>query len=368
MNAQPVSTGRHVKAGSVKSGPRPPAQTQLAGLIFSVLLLDRELRIAEANPSAENLLGRSSKRLTGTRITDLIDFGTTGLQERLAAEDHQLVARGVVAVVGGERRRFNLTVSPMATHPGWKVMSLSDGSRDDVSDEGEKENTVGAPAVLAHEIKNPLAAIRGAGQLLARRVDEKDRPLAAMISVEVDRIARLVDRMQKLGSNTPDPVAPFNLHEAVRNAMATVRAGAPPNVTLSEEFDPSLPQVLASQDALEQVMINLLSNACDACSGMEIGEIMVKTRFVSGLAMSAIRLGRSVRVPIEVSVIDNGPGVDPKLADRMFEPFVTAKKGGQGLGLALVKKLLADMDGRIGYSRDDRAGLTHFRINLPVAK
>lgn len=363
MSSEPVKAGL-----SVRSGPRPPAQIQMAGMIFSVLLLDRDLRIAEANPAAESLFGRSSKRLTGMVVTDLVDFGIVGIQERLAIEDQQLVARGVIAIVDGERKRFNLTVSPMVSHPGWKVLSLSDGSRDDVSGEGEKESTVGAPAVLAHEIKNPLAAIRGAGQLLARRVDEKDRPLAALISDEVDRIARLVDRMQKLGSNTPDPVAPFNLHEAIRNAMATVRAGAPANVTLSEEFDPSLPPVLASQDALEQVMINLLSNACDACSVMESGEIIVKTRFIGGSAMSAIRLGRSVRVPIEVTVIDNGPGVAPQLAERMFEPFVTAKRGGQGLGLALVKKLLADMDGRIGYSRDDKAGLTHFRINLPVAK
>lgn len=349
-------------------GPRPPADTQIAGMIFAVLLLDRDLRIGEANPAAESLLGRSRKRLIGLHVTKLIDFGTVGIQDRLMVEDQQLVARGVYAFVGGERKRFNLTVSPMPSHPDWRVMSLSDGGYDDVAGEGDKEGLVGAPAVLAHEIKNPLAAIRGAGQLLARRVAEKDRPLAAMISDEVDRIARLVDRMQKLGSNTPDPVAPFNLHEAVRNALATVRAGAPANVTLAEEFDPSLPPVLASQDALEQVIINLLSNACDACRGNESGHITVKTRFVSGLAMSAIRLGRSIRVPIEITVSDNGSGVDPKLADRMFEPFVTAKKGGQGLGLALVKKLLADMDGRIGYTRDDRAGLTHFRINLPVAK
>ncbi len=363
MTSEPAKVGR-----SFQPGPRPPAQTQLAGMIFAVLLLDRDLRIAEANPAAESLFGRSSNRLTGMLITDVVDFGDVGIPQRLVIEDQQLVARGVIAMVAGERKRFNLTVSPMASHPGWRVMSLSDGSRDDVSGEGEKENMVGAPAVLAHEIKNPLAAIRGAGQLLARRVDEKDRPLAAMISDEVDRIARLVDRMQKLGSNTREPVAPFNLHEAIRNALATVRAAAPDNVTLGEEFDPSLPPVLASQDALEQVMINLLSNACDACLGLESGETNVKTRFVSGLAMSAIRLGRSIRVPIEITVIDNGPGVDPALADRMFEPFVTAKKGGQGLGLALVKKLLADMDGRIAYSRDDKAGLTHFRINLPVAK
>lgn len=362
-------TSDTVEAGHcARQGPRPPAKAQLAGMIFAVLLLDRNLRIAEANPAAESLLGRSSKRLIGTLVTDLINFSEVGIQERLAIEDQQLVARGVYASVGGERKCFYLTVSPIPSHQGWRVMSLADCGYGDMTGEGEKENAVGAPAVLAHEIKNPLAAIRGAGQLLARRVEAKDRPLANLISVEVDRIARLVDRMQKLGSNTPDPVAPFNLHEAIRSAMATVRASAPQNVVLSEEFDPSLPPVLASQDALAQVIINLLSNACDASSGNESGEIIVKTRFVSGLAMSAIRLGRSVRVPIEVTVSDNGPGVNPKLADRMFEPFVTAKKGGQGLGLALVKKLLADMDGRIGYSRDDRAGLTHFRINLPVAK
>lgn len=363
MSIRPLTAGR-----SVQPGPLPSARTQVAGLIFAVLLLDRDLCIVQANPAAESLFSRSSRRLIGAQITNLIDFGASGIQERLAVEDQQLVARGINGLVGGERKRFNLTVSPMPSYPGWKVMSLSDGSRDDLSDEGEKEGMVGAPAVLAHEIKNPLAAIRGAGQLLARRVDDKDRPLAAMICTEVDRIARLVDRMQKLGSTTPAPVAPFNLHEAIRNALATVRAGAPVNITLGEEFDPSLPPVLACRDALEQVMINLLSNASDACSQMEHGKIIVKTRFVSGLGMSAIRLGRSVRVPIEVTVIDNGPGADPALAERMFEPFVTAKKGGQGLGLALVKKLLADMDGRIAYSRDDRAGLSQFRINLPVAK
>ena len=356
----------------VQQGDRPVAQVQIAGLIFAVLLLDRDLVITEANPAAESLLGRSTKRLIGTRITELVDFSQSRLEERLLASDQQLIARGVAAMVGDERKRLNLTVSPLPSNPGWRVISLSDGGRDDMGGEAEMESAVGAPAVLAHEIKNPLAAIRGAGQLLARKVDEKDRPLAVMICDEVDRIARLVDRMQKLGSNTPAAVGPFNLHEAIRNAMATVRAAAPQGVELVEEFDPSLPAVLANQDALEQVLINLLSNAAEACSGKSGaqtgGQIIVKTRFVSGLALSAIRLGNTVRVPIEITVSDNGPGIDPHLEPRIFEPFVTGKKGGQGLGLALVKKLVADMDGRIGHTRDDRAGLTHFRINLPIAK
>ncbi len=352
----------------VRQGDRPVAQVQIAGLIFAVLLLDKDLVIAEANPAAESLLGRSSKRLIGLKITDLIDFGESRIQERLLASDQQLIARGVVGMVGGDRQRLNLTVSPLPSNPGWRVLTLSDGGRDDMSGESEMESAVGAPAVLAHEIKNPLAAIRGAGQLLARKLDEKDRPLATLISDEVDRIARLIDRMQKLGSNTPAAVEGFNLHEAIRNAMATVRAAAPEGVELIEEFDPSLPPVLANQDALEQVLINLLSNACDACRNVEGGQVVVKTRFVSGLAFSAIRLGNAVRVPIEITVSDNGPGIDPQLEGRIFEPFVTAKKGGQGLGLALVKKLVGDMDGRIAHNRDDKAGLTHFRINLPVAK
>ncbi len=356
--------------GSAKD-ESPGSQVQIAAMIFAVLLLDPDLAIAEANPAAENLLGRSSNRLLGLHLAEVIDFGA--IEDRLEVGDQQLLARGIAVAVGEDRMRLNLTVSPLASHPGWRVMTLSDGTRDDTISELGDEGAIGAPAVLAHEIKNPLAAIRGAGQLLARKLDEKDRPLATMISNEVDRIARLVDRMQKLGSNTPDPVEGFNLHEAIRHAMATVRASAPEYIAFVEEFDPSLPAVLASRDALEQVLINLLSNACDALAAQvhpsrDKAQVMVKTRFVSGLAMSAIRLGRSIRVPIEITVSDNGPGVEPKLVDHMFDPFVTDKKGGQGLGLALVKKLVTDMDGRIAYHRDDRAGGTHFRINLPVAK
>ena len=126
--------------------------------------------------------------------------------------------------------------------------------------------------------------------------------------------------------------------------------------------------VLASRDALEQVLINLISNACDAAKGSENPLVIVKTRFVSGLAFSAIRLGRSVKLPIEVTVSDNGSGIDVKLRDHVFEPFVTSKKSGQGLGLALVRKLVRDMNGRVAHERDTNADLTHFRLHLPQAQ
>jgi two-component system nitrogen regulation sensor histidine kinase GlnL len=157
------------------------------------------------------------------------------------------------------------------------------------------------------------------------------------------------------------------LHEAIRNAMATVRTGHSAPCELVEEFDPSLPPVAADQGALEQVLINLIANACDASAGMDNPRVSVRTRFVSGLVFNTIRLGKATRLPIEITVTDGGAGIDPALRDHVFEPFVSSKPHGQGLGLALVRKLLRDMGGRISHVRDERAGETHFRINLPVA-
>jgi two-component system nitrogen regulation sensor histidine kinase GlnL len=174
--------------------------------------------------------------------------------------------------------------------------------------------------------------------------------------------------MQRIGARGAEPNAPLNLHEGVRRAIGTVRGGGLRGVELVEEFDPSLPPVLGNEGALEQVMINLLANARDACAGSDSARITVKTRYVSGHIFNAIRPGRSIRLPVELTVSDNGPGIDPELRPHVFEPFVSSKKSGQGLGLALVRRLVQDMDGRIAHERDDKAGLTHFRIHLPLAK
>lgn len=347
---------------------RPDAQAQIAGLIFAVILIDKDLLVTEANHAAEVMFGRSAKRIVGTRLFDLLPIAERRMRERLASVDEQLIARGISLSLDGIARTVNLTASPLPSHPGWRVLTLSDAKPSDSEVEELADAELRAPAILAHEIKNPLSAIRGAGQLIARKLEEKDRPLARMISDEVDRIARLIDRMQQLGSRNVEPVGPINLHEVVRSALASVRAAGTNGVELIEEFDPSLPQVLANADALEQVLINLVSNARDAVDGHDDAQVRVKTRFVSGLVFNAIRFGKSIRLPIEVTVTDNGPGIDPAIRGHIFEPFVTGKKTGQGLGLALVRKLVKDMDGRIHHERDEKLGLTHFRIHLPVAR
>ena len=354
----------------------PDAGTQIAGLIFAVMLVDERDRIVEVNPAAEELLGKGAQRLLGERLDSAIGLEDDRLKASLADSEAQVIARGIgVATATGERR-VNLTSSPLHSHKGWRVITLLDVGQPASADDTESIE-LRAPAVLAHEIKNPLSAIRGASQLLERRVAGKDRKLAGMILGEVDRIAQLIDRMQQLGAKPIEVTGPCNLHAAIRNAMATVRAGRAGACELVEEFDPSLPPVAADQGALEQVLINLIANACDASvggtagarhtPGIEAPRVVVRTRFVSGLVFSAIRLGKATRLPIEITVTDAGPGIDPALRDHVFEPFVSSKPHGQGLGLALVRKLLRDMGGRIVHERDERAGLTHFRINLPVA-
>lgn len=347
---------------------RPGPTAQITGLLFALLLVDAKGRIADANPAAENMLGRSAKRLIGQAIGECVMVNDLRVSQRLELGDGALVAREIDLRTFEGTKRVNLTMSPLASHPGWRVVTLSEVARDEPARESQVElSSLGAPSILAHEIKNPLAAIRGAGQLVSRKLAPADRGLARMMTDEVDRIARLIDRMQQLGSTVVDPAAPCNLHEAIRAAIATVRAADVQQVAIMEEFDPSLPPVLASRDALEQVLINLISNARDAAISAEEPVVVVRTRFVSGLAFSAIRLGRAVKLPIEISVTDNGPGIDESLRDHVFEPFVTSKKSGQGLGLALVRKLVRDMDGRISHDRDARAGLTTFRIHLPLA-
>lgn len=345
----------------------PGARAQLSALIFAVLLLDEDDTIVEANHAAEEMFGRSARKLSEIRLWDVVGLADQRLCDKLSSSDVQVIARGVTIATPVGDRRVNISSSPMHGEAGWRVVTLSDAGQPEHADDESERVELRAPAVLAHEIKNPLSAIRGASQLLARRVAGKDKPLAKMISAEVDRIAELIDRMQQLGAKPVEITGPCNLHEAIRNAMATVRAGRSESCELVEEFDPSLPPVAADQGALEQVLINLIANACDASAAIDHPRVTVRTRFVSGLVFNTIRLGKATRLPIEITVTDRGAGIDPALRDHVFEPFVSSKPHGQGLGLALVRKLLRDMGGRIAHERDERVGETHFRINLPVA-
>ncbi len=346
----------------------PAAREQINGLSFGMLLLSPDHVIQEANPAAESLLGLSTRRMEGKSFLDIVTFARPGLMDRLRETDTQLTARGVDAKVGTRDLRVNITMSTLSNHPGWRMATLSDASQGERFEDHERRGQLRGPAVLAHEIKNPLAAIRGASQLLGRKLGDSEKALTGLIADEVDRIAQLIDRMQRLGRERAAPVGPINLHEAIHRAFETVRISSDASVAWREEFDPSLPPVLANEGALVQVLVNLMANARDACSDVVAPQLTVRTRFVSGIVMNVFRLGRPVKLPIEIQVSDNGPGIDPSIRDDIFEPFVTSKTNGQGLGLALVQKLVRDMDGRVSHERDEAGGWTHFRIHLPMAR
>lgn len=326
--------------------------------------------IAGANPAAEQFLGQSLRRLSGRALGDFISFDEPVLAARMGDADAQISARDTaIHVFGQGGRRVDVTLAPIIDQAGWLVLTLNDiGSAESMRENASASDNsaLRAPEILAHEIKNPLAGIRGAAQLLGRKLDGNDLALTSLITDEVDRIAKLIDQMQSLSRRSAPEMSPCNLHEAVRRARAVVEIGgsAP---SIAEEFDPSLPLVYGNVDALVQVLINLIANAVDACSASANPAIAVRTRFASGLQLHSGKAGFPVRLPIELRVSDNGPGIEAALRDHVFEPFVTSKKNGQGLGLALVRKLVRDMNGRITHDRDESAGRTHFRVHLPMA-
>ncbi|KQM13049.1 two-component system sensor histidine kinase NtrB [Novosphingobium sp. Leaf2] len=352
----------------------PDASRLLASLPNAVILLESGRTIAALNQAAEQFFGQSARRMTGKRLRDILAISDPRLLERLSHSDTPVSAREVVVQIKGMGvRRIDINVAPVADAPGWQVVTIHDNSATDAlgDDAGGPDNAVlRGPEIMAHEIKNPLAGIRGAAQLLGRKVDARDRALTDLITGEVDRIAALIERMQKLSGRTTPPVEPCNLHQAARRAIDVLDAANGGNgrrFKLIEEFDPSLPPVLGSPDGLVQVMINLLSNAVEASQEARDPRVVIRTRFASGLQLQTGDDGAPLRLPIEVRVSDNGPGIDPGMRDHIFEPFVTSKKAGQGLGLPLVRKLVRDMKGRITHERNDDTGMTHFRIHLPLA-
>jgi two-component system nitrogen regulation sensor histidine kinase GlnL len=360
----------------------PDPRRMVASLPQAVFLLAPDLAVMSVNPAGEQLVGQGASRLLGRSVHDLFAFDEPVIRQRLDEREAQLVARGAaVRILDQPGRPIDVMTAPVLHFSGWQLLVMTEpagvealslgGAGDDEAD----STVLRAPEVLAHEIKNPLAGIRGAAQLLDRRLGEGDRALTGLITREVDRIAKLIDQMQSLSRRSVEAEVDCNLHEASRHAQAILTAGLTAGGGLSvkralvveEEFDPSLPPISANPDALVQVLLNLMANARDACEGLEKPRMIVRTRFASGIQVHSHPGNKPLRLPIELRVSDNGPGVPPALRDHIFEPFVSAKKNGQGLGLALVQKLVREMHGRVTYDRDEVRGLTHFRLHLPVA-
>ncbi|NJS13684.1 MAG: PAS domain-containing protein [Sphingopyxis sp.] len=326
--------------------------------------------IAFVNQAAEQLANVGRSALVGRPLYTILQLDSAQRQRLDALERRAYLAhaveldlargRGIVAdlhmVSIGEAGHQMLTLSPV----------VGAGELLSIGNRGSGRSAAAAASILAHEIKNPLAGIRGAAQLIARRPDADIDRFTNLICVEVDRIAALIDRMQLFSRGQPLPCAAVNIYPAVQQVIDSVRAAHGEQINLAEQFDPSIPNALANHDGIVQILMNLIGNAVDALAGRESASIRVTTSYRHGLLIEQDTTGQRVAVPIEISVSDNGPGIDPELGEAVFEPFVTTKRDGQGLGLALVARLARDMGGAVQHRRID--GWTQFRLHLPAAR
>lgn len=340
-----------------------------------VVMVDESGFVAFANWEAEAFFGASAPHLARYRISTFIPFGSPLLalidqvRERKAPVNEYRVDLSSPRL--GQDKLVDLYVAPVLSEPGAVVIVFQERSMADKIDRqlthrAAARSVTGLASMLAHEIKNPLSGIRGAAQLLEQSAVDDDRALTRLICDETDRIVSLVDRMEVFSDERPVDRMPVNIHSVLDHVKAVAKAGFARNIRITESYDPSLPAVYANRDQLVQVFLNLVKNAAEAVGDRPDGEIMLTTAYRPGIRLSVAGTREKISLPLEFCVHDNGPGVPADLLPHLFDPFITTKTNGSGLGLALVAKIIGDHGGIIEC--DSQNSRTTFRVLMPASK
>ena len=303
-----------------------------------VVLVAPDGKIIDANIAAEAFFDISTQFLQRQSLKELVPFGSPllSLIDQVRASGSPVNEYKVdlgTPRLGGDRL-VDLHVAPVTERPGHIVVMLQERTIADKMDRqlthrSAARSVIALAAMLAHEIKNPLSGIRGAAQLLEQQASSEDRMLTRLICDEADRIVTLVDRMEVFGDDRPVARGPVNIHSVLDHVKRLAHSGFARNVRFVEDYDPSLPPVLANQDQLIQVFLNLVKNAAEAVVDLGTdGEIQLTTAFRPGVRLSVPGQKSRVSLPLEFCVRDNGPGVPEDLMPNLFDPFVTTKQTG----------------------------------------
>ena len=354
--------------------PSGTSDAVLDALPHPVVMVSADGSIANANAAAEAFFEASVTLLRRHTLRELVPFGSPLLslveqvRSRGAAVNEYRVDLGTPRNPG--ERLVDLHVAPVPERPDHIVVMLQERTIADKMDRqlthrSAARSVIALAAMLAHEIKNPLSGIRGAAQLLEQSVGDEDRSLTRLICEEADRIVKLVDRMEVFTDQRPIEREPVNVHAVLEHVKRLAQSGFARHIKFVEEYDPSLPPVLANRDQLIQVFLNLVKNAAEAI-GEEAadGEICLSSSFRPGVRLAVPGSKTRVALPLEFCVRDNGPGVPEDLLPHLFDPFVTTKPSGSGLGLALAAKIIGDHGGIIECESQPRR--TVFRVLMPI--
>jgi two-component system nitrogen regulation sensor histidine kinase GlnL len=332
----------------------------------AILLLDARRRILDVNPAAEHLLNASRRHLIDRPLSDIIfhDSPLYELFDRAQLEPGDIYAPGIPLSGPAIQGRVVADARIRATASRDFSLVLSESpSRDAL------ETVAGAAGfgrILGHEVKNPLAGIIGAAQLLERQGHPAQNELLDIIKDEARRIERLVDRLSAFELFSAPRFVACNVHAILDKVLAAERAAVGTRISFKREFDPSLPDVPADPDHLQQALQNVIRNAVEAAAGNPgRGEVVVRTAYAAGLAMRQAKLGRGLRRALQISIEDNGQGISREVQATMFDVFQSTKSGGRGLGLSIVSEVIAAHGGQIRV--DSEPGATRFNILLPFS-
>jgi two-component system nitrogen regulation sensor histidine kinase GlnL len=358
-------------AADRQSSEPPDAAALLAALPNAVIAVNRDGAVRFANPAAEQFFGVSAAALVGHELGDFI----APQSPVFALADAVWRSGGSIAeydvVVEGPRfsaRSVTIQGAPAGEGAELLVLTLHERSMADKMDRqrthlNAARSVTAMAAMLAHEVKNPLSGIRGAAQLLEQDADPAGRELTQLICEETDRIVALVNRMEAFSEHATLSRGEVNIHEVLDRVRKAAQSGFARHAAIREEYDPSLPPVHGDRDLLLQVFLNLVKNAAEAVPAAG-GELVLTTAYRHGLRFSPPGGGGPRHLPLVVSVADNGAGIPDDLKAHLFDPFVTTKRNGTGLGLALVAKVISDHGGVIEFDSQPRR--TVFRVFLPI--